>query len=581
MITIFPKAYNNELLYSWMARYTFINGNIKDSYDKEDLFGNPKWTFDLFRQNNLEYFVNCFPKQLGYTTENIIYRNTIFPVFFKFMDNERKNNIIKKICSSNLSTFIKEIGINIINSTEVRNYINICPLCYEEDKEIHNDAYIHRNYQVPGCYMCAKHNVFLKKYYIKGNDTYGNYKDIKFIDINNIDSSSLEEYDLLNEDKELYLYVSKCIDNIFNGVLNDDIVAIREKYQSKLYEKGYIVNTKLALKKLCNDFNSYYSKEFLDSFDSYIYNSKDILWMRYLVSNKDCKVHVTHPIRHILFIIFLFGTLEDFILYEAKNFRDFGKGPWICLNSLCKDYKKTVITDTKIVRRNKKITAQFKCPTCGFKYCRDTENIDSIRAIIDRGWVWRQELKKLYKKNLSLAEMSRRLSCEVRCVKNNIKKLGLDGESTKEDKRKKSVDKDKLIQYKKSILKFIEDNPNCSRKNLYDKLPNEMRYTKLHDNKWFEKSIPDIMTSAQKIDWERRDIEIAKKVEKTIEKILSENLPIRLTKTGVLKSIDMTHLSYKRYEDRIPLTTKIIQDNYETKKQFIIRMDSGYILKKK
>lgn len=167
MITIFPRMYKDELLYSWMARYTFINGNIKDSYDKEDLFGNPKWKFNLFIQNNLEYFANCFPEQLGYTAKDIIYRNTIFPVFFKFMDDERKNNIIKKICSLNLSTLIKEIGINIRNSTEVRNYINICPLCYEEDKETYNDAYIHRNYQVPGCYVCAKHNVFLKKYYIK------------------------------------------------------------------------------------------------------------------------------------------------------------------------------------------------------------------------------------------------------------------------------------------------------------------------------------------------------------------------------------------------------------------------------
>ena len=165
MITIFPKVYKDELLYSWMARYTFINGNVKASYDKEDLFGNPKWVFDLFRQNNLEYFVNCFPEQLGYTAEDIIYRNTIFPVFFKFMDNERKNNITKKICSSNFSTLIKEIGINIRNSTEVRNHINICPLCYEEDKETYNDAYIHRNYQVPVSYIKFKDviYIFIKK----------------------------------------------------------------------------------------------------------------------------------------------------------------------------------------------------------------------------------------------------------------------------------------------------------------------------------------------------------------------------------------------------------------------------------
>ena len=168
---------------------------------------------------------------------------------------------------------------------------------------------------------------------------------MKFIDVNNINSSNLEEYNLLNEDKKLYLYVEKCIDDIFNEVLNDDISVIREKYKSKLYEKGYIVNTKLAIKNLCNDFNSFYSKAFLDFFDSYIYDSKDRLWMRYLISDKERKVHVTHPIRHILFIIFLFGTLDEFISYKAKNFRDFGEGPWICINNLCKDYNKAVIKD--------------------------------------------------------------------------------------------------------------------------------------------------------------------------------------------------------------------------------------------
>lgn len=398
---------------------------------------------------------------------------------------------------------------------------------------------------------------------------------MKFIDINNINSSNLEEYELLNEDKELYLYVAKCIDNIFNGVLNDDISVIREKYQSKLYEKGYIVNTKLSIKNLCNDFNSFYSKAFLDSFDSYISSSKDMVWMRYLISDKDCKVHVTHPIRHILFIIFLFGTLEEFISYKAKNFRDFGEGPWICINNLCKDYNKAVIKNIKIVRRKKKITAQFQCPTCGLKYCKDTENINSIRAIIDRGWLWRRELKKLYKQNLTLVDMSRRLSCEVRCVKNNIEKLGLNGSKAKEDKRKKVVNREKLNDYKKVILEFIRSKPNCNRSELYDNFPNEMIYIKLHATKWFEKKLPKNSNSVKRLDWEKRDKELFEEVKKTIEEILCKNLPIRITKTGVLKAINMTHLSYKRYEDRLPLTTKIIEDNYETKKRFLVRKNNS------
>ena len=97
---------------------------------------------------------------------------------------------------------------------------------------------------------------------------------------------------------------------------------------------------------------------------------------------------------------------------------------------------------------------------------------------------------------------------------------------------------------------------------------------KLHANKWFEKNIPDIRIYSPRIDWENRDIEIAKKVEEIIEKILRENLPIRITKTGVLKALDMTHLSYKRYEDRMPLTIKMIEKNYESVTDFLHRTNN-------
>ncbi|WP_236895728.1 TnsD family Tn7-like transposition protein [Clostridium beijerinckii] len=132
------------------------------------------------------------------------------------------------------------------------------------------------------------------------------------------------------------------------------------RYKVMLMQKGLASNTGIInWKKVDVGFLGFFSSDFLDISKSNIMIDSAFTWTKMLLKRKT----LVNPIRNILFIEFLFGSLKDIINFKETEYRPFGEGPWPCLNPVAVHYKKDVVTNLEISNRSTadKPFGIFKC----------------------------------------------------------------------------------------------------------------------------------------------------------------------------------------------------------------------------
>lgn len=246
MIGYFPKMYEDELVYSYLARIGVHNGYLQYSQLSQDLYGKTLYipSFDFI--NKLLPEVESHLVGSG-TMEDIILNHTMYSFYTGFVQEEQKKCAMKKIVDGN-GEYYKEMPIP--KKQRVR-YMRTCPLCVQEDRERYGETYWHLSHQLQGIDVCHKHGCYLtdSQFQISAN------KSMKLI--------TAEEIEVENavmgtqREVELARYVIEVMRNI-NTYPDKDIISllnwalIEAEYVSKRGDVRYI-NT------LCIDFIKYYS----------------------------------------------------------------------------------------------------------------------------------------------------------------------------------------------------------------------------------------------------------------------------------------------------------------------------------
>jgi hypothetical protein len=114
------------------------------------------------------------------------------------------------------------------------------------------------------------------------------------------------------------------------------------------------------------DFVSFYGLKILSVFQSIPTSEESTCWLK-SIARKHRKSF--HPLRHILFLIFLGKKVTD--LDTLDYFGPFGKGPFPCLNPAANHYKKLVVSQHSVKRCTDTgyPIGVFTCK-CGFEYTR-------------------------------------------------------------------------------------------------------------------------------------------------------------------------------------------------------------------
>lgn len=157
MISCFPSIYDDELVYSVLARYYQKTGYVSYRDVAEDLYVNPHTRPDTEFINPLStdaVSILCRKK----TMEQIVLEHTMFPYYARFLTLERKQEAFSWMLE--MKGKCSDIVPMRITKGKIR-YLRYCPLCVKEHREQYGETYWIRVHQITDIRICVKHNVFL------------------------------------------------------------------------------------------------------------------------------------------------------------------------------------------------------------------------------------------------------------------------------------------------------------------------------------------------------------------------------------------------------------------------------------
>ncbi|TDY07309.1 UNVERIFIED_CONTAM: TniQ protein [Lysinibacillus xylanilyticus] len=161
MLAYFPKLYEDELLYSWFARYHVHSANISPKQTMKDLFG----TVTVTAIPDLPTHLNSVYERIKHfdipSLDELIEEHTLFRYYTAFQPKHIMESILEAMKNGNHSSRIYLMAGIASSSVKEWDYFRFCPSCMEEDTKYKGEPYWHLSHQIPGVHLCLKHGDYL------------------------------------------------------------------------------------------------------------------------------------------------------------------------------------------------------------------------------------------------------------------------------------------------------------------------------------------------------------------------------------------------------------------------------------
>lgn len=573
----FPNIYEDELLYSAIARYHNRSANTAIRHTYKEIFNREHITSIIYFPSHIENMIENMPLGCKYTVEEIINKHTLYPFFTSFTDEELSTRIFNLMKGNNCTGISGVIGIQMMSINKPK-YLKFCPKCMQDDIKIYGEYYWHRLHQVPGVLVCPKHKIPLE------NSTVSISYDRPLLVVPSKDNCPQNTI-TYNEDTIDKLYkLAKDIEQIFNlKIKKRDKLWYRENYTNYIISKNLAtLNGVIKSKELIKSFKEYYGDSVLDILESNIEINNYYSWIYKLLKTTES----VNPIRHLLLIRFLGIEIEDIFNFKYK-YMPFGEPSWPCLNKVCKYYKKNVIEHVSLNYNYKPTTiliGTFEC-SCGFTYTRQATNLGKQliykqSRVKKYGELWENKLIELLKNNnKSLNEIAKELGTTNTTISRYCKKMKLrinDNYENVDNKETRINNKQKTQKkHRDTWVKLLKENPNISRNDLIILARSAYCWLYKFDKEWLDNNMPESKRYKHKIkrnvDWNIRDREVLAEVKLVAQKmLLSSEKPERISISSIASKIN-NPLILKLNIDKMPKTKSYIYSVKDTTKSFRIK----------
>lgn len=573
-VETFPTPQSDELLYSMLARHHMRCGGDNPKNTLEDLLGSrsASTTYDFpCRLNDL---CDRLPNALEFTPELIIEKHTLLPFYASFLPSSRVTDISSRMSRSDSGGSIHTMVGNICQGRTILKNLRYCPECVKEEQASIGEAYWHRSHQLPDIHLCHEHHVPLLESNARVNSRMNKhtlYALEAMCQPDTIVCSSLQKITSLDTwlaEKAHWL--------LANRALLIELDVLKESYLSLLLEQGYASPFgKIKKDKLLTDFELFYSPQILAKYSSELKTKSYCCWLLTMIRNVN---KGASPLRHLLLMKFLGVEPEDLLQGIYKGSPPFGKGPYLCLNTACNNFRKAVIKDIIITRHTNTgaPVGNFECG-CGFAYARtgpDKTEEDKFKRtrIIKVGSVWEKEFKRLESDpNTGLLETARSLGVTANTIyryrdefanKEMVVEVETDNKEAKKD------------EYKKNVLRVMEANPELGRTAMRPLFKSEYAWLYRHDRDWLFDVLPQTkkhVPEDYQVDWEARDNEWYELVKVIIDEMLAETDNMKRVTLGRIGETLGQMTTLRNSLAKLPKTKKLIEENLETVDDFQIR----------
>lgn len=251
MIAFFPQPYDDELLYSWLARYYVRTGYVNYIFVGDDLFKSRVQLPRIEFINNLtEDAVRAITKFKP--MEQVILENTMFPYYGRFISKEKRIKAFSSMVSMTSGYYnlmpvpTRKIG--------VERRLRFCPLCAKEDRNKYGETYWHRTHQLIGLSVCPYHNCLIEE------------TDLSML--SNVSPSLITAEETVPQlpianlsDSEMDIQVSNYLKAVFDSDFDfESDVSVTELFYRRMIGTPYLSarGEQRNLTKIVQDFSAYY-----------------------------------------------------------------------------------------------------------------------------------------------------------------------------------------------------------------------------------------------------------------------------------------------------------------------------------
>lgn len=543
MLGFFPKMYKGEMLYSILARYhsNSTNRGYRDTLYDAFNCGNVVPSIEF--PSHLRHFTEQIKKSLNIEEDYFIMNHTLYPYYAPFMDSETKAKLTEMMYDGDGKGIKVLVGF-VAGSVCKKDGLYYCPECYKKDDEELEEPYIYSLHQAQGVKVCTTHKCYLERY-----------------PVNLLDVSRLEyirfEHDYVQSVSPIRSCISddSALINVANGakfLLDNDMSflnanKVKEIYRRRLDELGFLTpNGTVRQNALCKEIIQYYGNQVLEELESAFLVENDYNWVKVITRDDNRKVH---PLRHILFINYLFGDIQTFF-EESKRQEKTMVYP--CLNPVAEHFKERIIEKVMVTTDSKtrEQVGTFQCE-CGFVYSRKVANSDiyHVGRIKKFGHVWENELnKQVVASNRTLRGIANHMGCDSKTVVKYARKLGIEKHLNSNMKlqqiggKSSTVAMENLAEiYEQDIKQYIGENPLCTRLQIRENLNKQYAYLYRNQKETLLKVLPERSKPSngyRSVDmsesWNAKDREYLKLISDMFRTLEKENKQ-RISRTMLLR----------------------------------------------
>ncbi len=152
----FPLSYRDELLYSTIARHGVHSGLVSPKELLSEVFGDRKILATPDLPSHLKRIAELYPESLGISPVDLLYRNTLFPLYAPFVGDLRRRALIQELTANGKSSVHLSTGA-AASRIEQPIYLRYCPGCIAQQLNEHGECYWRRDWQVTGLESCPLH----------------------------------------------------------------------------------------------------------------------------------------------------------------------------------------------------------------------------------------------------------------------------------------------------------------------------------------------------------------------------------------------------------------------------------------
>ena len=165
MLSFFPTPYPDELLYSVLARYHLMSGNMYPALTNKQLFGYATRRVGfLYASEFMRELVSRLPPDV-FNAQKLIEEHTLTPYVLRFFPTQRKQNIYDYLFSKDEDGNYRQESRSFLTMRQFElkqnKRMRYCPICAEEERAKYGEAYWHRTHQIQLLPICDIHGCAL------------------------------------------------------------------------------------------------------------------------------------------------------------------------------------------------------------------------------------------------------------------------------------------------------------------------------------------------------------------------------------------------------------------------------------